>query len=295
MLWRDKITVKNPYTENFMFIQNKNFGADVRINCGHVEGVHNSGNHLHQYCEIEMITDGEIEITVSGVKHIAKKGDIALIPPFKVHSFHTPNRVDMLIMTLPNFFLPEAVSFEELTAKRDKYVFTATDPLWNYLYETGFHKTRTKRSFTLPEDRPIIHRLQSSIHLILAEFLSVTRAREVSASENTLSRILLYVANHFTEDITLSSIGEALGYNPKYVSACFCAIDGVNFRDFINSLRIEKAKALLVTTDNTVLAIALECGFKNESTFHRVFLDTVGVTPAKYRKEKINSSKPTQI
>ncbi len=278
-----------------MFIQNANFGADVKIKCGHVTDVHNSGNHLHQYCEIEVITDGEIEITVSGIKQIARKGDIALIPPFKVHSFHTPSHVEMMIMTLPNFFLPDSVSFSELTAKRDRYVFTASEPLWHYLYETGFHKNRTKHFFTLPDDRPLIHRLQSSIHLILAEFLSVTEEREVSASENTLARILLYVAGHFTEDITLFSIGEALGYNPKYVSACFADLDGISFRDFINSLRIEKAKSLLVTSEETVLAIALECGFKNESTFHRVFLDTVGVTPAKYRKEKINSSKPTQI
>ena len=63
-------------------------------------------------------------------------------------------------------------------------------------------------------------------------------------------------------------------------------IEGVSFRDFLNSLRIEKAKGLLRSSDSTVLAIALECGFKNESTFHRVFLDVTGTTPAKYKKEK---------
>ncbi|MBQ2793383.1 MAG: AraC family transcriptional regulator [Clostridia bacterium] len=269
-----------------MFIQDKNFGHDVKIKCGHVVNWHNSGNHLHQYCEIEMVTDGEIEITVSGKKYIAKKGDIALIPPFKVHSFHTPERVEMLIMTLPNFFLPATVGFDELSAERDAYVFTASEPLWHYLYETGFHTTRTKHFFKLPEDRALIHRLQAAIHLIIAEFLSVTEESEVSVSENTLARILLYVSNHFTEDITLGKVGEALGYNPKYVSACFSMIDGISFRDFLNSLRIERAKALLITTDSTVLTIALECGFKNESTFHRVFLDATGTTPAKYRKSR---------
>ncbi len=273
-----------------MFIQNANLGPDVKIKCGHVKEAHNSGNHLHQYCEIEMVLDGEIEITVSGKRHIARAGDIALIPPFKVHSFHTPKRVEMLIMTLPNFFLPDRVGFDELSAKRDRYVFTASEPLWHYLYETGFHKNRTKHFFTLPDDSALIHRLQASIHLILAEFLSVTNVSESEASENTLARILLYVSNHFTEDITLNSIGEALGYNPKYVSACFSMIEGVNFRDFLNSLRIEKAKTLLLTTESTVLTIALECGFKNESTFHRVFLETVGTTPAKYRGAKKKSA-----
>ncbi len=269
-----------------MFIQNANFGQEAKIKCGHVVDTHNSGNHIHQYCEIEMITDGEIEIVVSGKKHIARAGDIALVPPFKVHSFHTPERVEMLIMTLPNFFLPDSVSFDELSASRDAFVFHASEPLWNYLISSGFYETRTKHFFILPKDQALIHRLQASIHLILAEFLSVTNARESSASENTLSRILLYVSNHYCEDITLGTIGDALGYNPKYVSACFSLIDGVSFRDFLNSLRIEKAKTLLVTTESTVLTIAMECGFKNESTFHRVFLEMTGMTPAKFRKVK---------
>ena len=270
-----------------MFIQNTNFGPEAKIRCGHVVDVHNSGNHIHQFCEIEMVKDGEIEITVSGKKHIARAGDIAVIPPFKVHSFHTPNQVSMLIMTLPNFFLPESVTFDELSAERDKFVFHASEPLWNYLMATGFYDTRTRRSFKFPEDRAFVHHMQASIHLILAEFLSITEAREeVSASENTLSRILLYVATHFTEDITLATIGEALGYNPKYVSACFSVIEGVSFREFLNSLRIERAKSLLLSGEGTVLSIALDCGFKNESTFHRVFLEMTGVTPAKYRSAR---------
>ena len=269
-----------------MFIQNTNFGQNARINCGHVTEQHNSGNHLHQYFELELVLDGEIEITVSGKKHIARTGDIAIIPPFKVHSFYTPVRVEMRIMTIPTMFLPETVDFDELVADRDKFVFKASDALWAYLVATGFHTMRTKRSISLPDELPFLHRFRATVHLILAEFLSVTEARPMAASENTLARILLYVSSHFTEDITLASIGEALGYNPKYVSACFSMIEGVSFRDFLNSLRIEKAKGLLRSSDSTVLAIALECGFKNESTFHRVFLDVTGTTPAKYKKEK---------
>ena len=269
-----------------MFIQNKNFGQDARINCGHKTEKHDSGNHIHQYFELELVLDGEIEITVSGKKHIARAGDIAIIPPFKVHSFYTPEQVEMRIMTMPTMFLPETVEFDELFADRDKFVFKASDALWAYLVATGFHTMRTKRSISLPDELPFLHRFRATVHLILAEFLSVTEARPMAASENTLARILLYVSSHYTEDITLASIGEALGYNPKYVSACFSMIEGVSFRDFLNSLRIEKAKGLLRSSDSTVLAIALECGFKNESTFHRVFLDVTGTTPAKYKKEK---------
>ena len=73
-----------------MFVQDSNFGSELVLKCGHTDGVHNSGNHIHQFCELEMVLEGEIEITVSGRTYLAKKGDIAIIPPFTVHSFYTP-------------------------------------------------------------------------------------------------------------------------------------------------------------------------------------------------------------
>ena len=52
---------------------------------------------MHQFCEIEMVLEGEIEITVEGEVYTARAGDIAVITPFRVHSFNTPKRVKMLI------------------------------------------------------------------------------------------------------------------------------------------------------------------------------------------------------
>ena len=72
--------MKNPYLEKIMFIQHRNFGNNARINCGHATDKHDSGNHIHQYFELELVLDGEIEITVSGKKHTARAGDIAIIP-----------------------------------------------------------------------------------------------------------------------------------------------------------------------------------------------------------------------
>ena len=49
-----------------MFIQEHNFGTNPEFKCGHTDGVHNSGDHLHQFFEFELIKEGEIEITVDG-------------------------------------------------------------------------------------------------------------------------------------------------------------------------------------------------------------------------------------
>jgi len=270
-----------------MFIQKTNFGHEAIMRCGRViDAQHNSGDHIHQFCEIEMILDGEIEITVSGKKHIARAGDIAVIPPLKVHSFNTPEKVRMLICTMSSFFLPSSITKEELSAEREGYVFHATDALWSYLIGVGFFDNRTRRYYDPVADYELIHRLRATVHLILAEFVSFEPPIAEAEGSGALARILLYISEHYTEDLTLESVGTALGYSPKYVSNCFAELPGISFRSFVNALRIEEAKARLTATDATVLSVAIECGFKNESSFHRIFRDVTGVTPSEYRGGK---------
>jgi len=60
-----------------------------------------------------------------------------------------------------------------------------------------------------------------------------------------------------------------------------------NFSDYINSLRVAQAKALLKDDDfdnYTIVAIGLECGFNSRSTFYTAFKKFTDLTPSEYRK-----------
>jgi AraC-like DNA-binding protein len=62
-----------------------------------------------------------------------------------------------------------------------------------------------------------------------------------------------------------------------------------NFPDYINSLRVEKAKILLTDTDfksYTILSIGLECGFNSKSTFYLAFKKFTNTTPSLFRSKK---------
>ena len=49
-----------------MFVQHHNFGTESIIRCGQKWAPHNSGDHLHQFFELEMVFSGEIEVTLNG-------------------------------------------------------------------------------------------------------------------------------------------------------------------------------------------------------------------------------------
>jgi len=89
------------------------------------------------------------------------------------------------------------------------------------------------------------------------------------------------------EAVTLNQIADQLFISPSYLSRTFKKEEKINFVDYVNRKRIEKAKILLSTTDLTIDAIAYECGYKEPNSFRRFFKQNESMTPSAYR-EKIS-------
>ena len=93
--------------------------------------------------------------------------------------------------------------------------------------------------------------------------------------------------HHFTdEDISIKKIADELYISSSYVSKVFSCKLKYNFREYINELRIRRAKKLLSSTDRRIIDVMLDCGFKNQSSFNRVFSEHTGVSPSEYRRMK---------
>lgn len=85
--------------------------------------------------------------------------------------------------------------------------------------------------------------------------------------------------------LTLRGLCQQIKENPHYVSQVINQDLGSDFYDFINSHRIESAKqALAVTSDKTMIEIALDVGFNSKSTFNTAFRRYTGMTPTEYRE-----------
>lgn len=91
--------------------------------------------------------------------------------------------------------------------------------------------------------------------------------------------------------LTLESLAEQLHSNRGYVSRAINLYAGLSFNSYINNFRVNAAARMLCETDIPVKAIADELGFNSSSVFYRVFQQSIGVPPAKYRKETRNSER----
>lgn len=92
-------------------------------------------------------------------------------------------------------------------------------------------------------------------------------------------------------NLTLQLLADQIALTARELSEVINREAGTNFFDFINSYRIDHAKALIASSsDKRILDIALESGFNSKSTFNDAFKRRVGITPTAFRKSSDKTS-----
>ncbi|QMU57004.1 MAG: helix-turn-helix domain-containing protein [Boseongicola sp.] len=97
-------------------------------------------------------------------------------------------------------------------------------------------------------------------------------------------RMLRFVARNYAEPIGLDDIANAANVSPNYAIQLFKKVLGTTVKAHLSSLRISHAKMLLAETDQKILTIGLDCGFRSQSAFYEAFQKSSGTTPAEFRK-----------
>lgn len=94
-----------------------------------------------------------------------------------------------------------------------------------------------------------------------------------------------YIQNHCEENLSLETLSKELMYSPRQIQRILDSYLGRNFTNLLTSARINRAKYLLCTTDDSVADICFACGFSKLSNFYKAFKTETGLTPVQYRKQ----------
>lgn len=113
----------------------------------------------------------------------------------------------------------------------------------------------------------------------------VSNRREES-SNNVIEESKQYILDNYTKNITLEDVSREVNISTYYLSRIFKESTGCNFIDYLTSLRIEKAKELLSTTQYSMKEICSMSGYVDPNYFSKLFKKNVGVTPTEYREGK---------
>ena len=74
--------------------------------------------------------------------------------------------------------------------------------------------------------------------------------------------------------------------NNAYLGQIFKKKYGVSFKDYLTDYRIKEAAKMLVNTDKKIISIAEDVGYKDSDYFVQKFIERMGCTPSKYRRDK---------
>jgi YesN/AraC family two-component response regulator len=97
--------------------------------------------------------------------------------------------------------------------------------------------------------------------------------------------------------LSLKGMADRLATNTKYLSQVVNHQTSYNFQQFINLYRVDEAKKKILSntfSNLTLYGVALQCGFKNKSTFYKVFKEVTGHTPKEFIKNQDTSNKTVE-
>lgn len=121
-----------------------------------------------------------------------------------------------------------------------------------------------------------IRRLTDAIRDICMETQQNTM---MSITERTKS----YCLSHLSEDLSLTVIGQAIGFNPVYLSRIFKQFEGTSIREYIENCRMDMAMRLIQNSRMKIYEVSEKCGYQNTAYFIKIFKAHFGMTPQECR------------
>lgn len=109
--------------------------------------------------------------------------------------------------------------------------------------------------------------------------------------EQALLSTLLYIQTHLEQDLSLAVLAQRVGFSPYHFHRIFREVIGEPAKEYIRRLRIDRAAYRLKISDEKILQIGLDAGFKTHESFTRAFHRQFGITPSGFRRNFLQASR----
>lgn len=203
---------------------------------------------------------------------------------FFIESGNVERVVEYVNKLFDRFASDPSITLSEIKYTCEYIVLEIRKMLYHYFQVRGNTKTSTSFGQFLDAyyDMASLRRYMTEVLPGIAQLLN---EHTDYSSNNIISNIKTYIHKNINKTLTLDKISSLFFINPSYCSHLFKEKTGINFVDYVNNVRIERAKELLKTTDDKVFKIANNLGFENTKYFFRLFKKVTGLTPEEFRNQ----------
>lgn len=262
-------------------------------------------SHAHTFIEVVFFAEGETIHEYAGKRYTLSPGDLFVIHPGEPHAYVHGKGVRIYNC----LFMPEVL-------KPDMEYLCRMDGFFDLVMVEPFFRPETGLRVTLHLDAPtrlrvveLLTQIEREIRrkapgyealaratliqllVLVARFhAQANGARAVAEKEDLLGKRALiqqcirYIEDHYPEEISLGSLADQAYLSPEYFSRIFKRLTSQTPIEFINTVRLDRARQLLATTEASITEIAFQTGFHDSNYFTRLFKKVVGQTPGEFRR-----------
>ena len=237
--------------------------------------------HWHNEIEILFFTKGKSSISCNLKEIPVKKGDIVIINSKELHTGTLRGYgsayycVQLNTAFFHNLIGREYVIFKNLVRDEEcarmfsRIIEQASDHSFSGVIEL---KKQLYKFFSLICARHV------------SEIISEDDYKKQFCRLDTFNAAVEYINRHYNEDMSVSELANKFFISPSYFSHLFKKNSGKGVIEYVNEVRIARAKSLLESDDTPIGDIALLVGFGDINYFSRKFKELTGVSPSEHRK-----------
>lgn len=231
---------------------------------------------FHSHVELIYVLKGELSLAVDGHSTTLHEGDLSICFPYMLHQSEAAD-VRVLVLLFDPALCVGLINTLSACKPVDPFLRREQiPPIVPQLLEGLWERVKAGR-----EDDAVV--TPAYLTAVVGEIVQRQTLTEQPLGELSLSRqILSYCMRNYRQDLSLDSVAQALAISRTQAARTFQRLE-LNFRSYLNDLRISAARQLLTQTNRPITDIVYESGFVNQGTFNRLFLKSCGMTPRDYR------------
>lgn len=227
--------------------------------------------HFHSAVEMVMVRRGRMLAVINGEELVIEAGFGCFADKFCLHSYsqlEEDTEVYALVGSHTYFdsFISDIGGVPPVCFRFDD--FDLMDKIVEYYGEAENDRRRSV--------------FKGAVALVLSAIAANNKILPAQREESSgdICDILRYINEHYTEDLSLTSLSSRFGYSPQYFSRLFHRHMNINLTEYVNVARANHARKLLdAKTKKNVAEIAFDSGFSSIPSFYRAYKKVFGELP----------------
>lgn len=290
------------YSSNLFFIKEK----EKNVNC-YFHATNRGGHfpilmHSHEFYEINLVIGGQGIHYINNNKIETEIGDVFILPPNYRHGYFEINNLEIFHILLSHEFLnfynkklKSMNSFDSLFNIEPNMRSTNIKNAFLHLSKEQFNEILKDINHLMQycEENTYNYNIQTSITFqLICKFCyfykqNLLQKQNFQAKNSYVPLIIFsieFMKKNLSKKLTNNIIAKELSISTSSFKRYFKNIIKSPPMAYLTKLRIEYSKKLLINTKDSLINIALECGFFDTSHFFRLFKKLENISPSNYRK-----------